>query len=130
MIENEILTCSMIGDSSLGDRIIEQGVLEVISNELPKDGIGNDIISNKDTQYFVNVRPKTGSLDKFVMDITSLTVMFPDVKLGNFCVAYGYDGQCDLQFPPEIVEQIGRLGAYLLVSCYKVEGSDTLMGEE
>ncbi len=125
MIKTEILTFSMDGDSSLGDRIIEQGVLEVIHNYLAIDRNGNYINSNKDQPYFVHVGSMAGGLDKFVRDIVSLSAMFPDAKYESFYLAYGYDGLCNLAFSPETLERIGRLGANLLVSCWEVENPDT-----
>jgi hypothetical protein len=43
------------------------------------------------------------------------------ITCGKIHVTYAYDSQCNLEYEPEIVEKIARLGLSFTVTCYQDE---------
>ena len=64
-----------------------------------------------------------GKLDWLLDSVTphKATLKQLGVTDGKVHVTYAYDSQCNLEYPPEIVEKLAKLGFAFTITCYQDE---------
>ncbi|MET4073692.1 hypothetical protein [Hymenobacter sp. UYCo722] len=87
----------------------------------PADGIWTyQVVTGSNDEYFDFINVFLDILEGKYDELAQLGVLRNDIQ---FWLNYEYHGQCNLEYPPQQMQRLGKNGVTLCISCFQIRSS-------